>query len=388
MKIAICQFNPVVGDLAANVVKICAAFLEAEAGGSELLVTPELSATGYPLEDVASPLVRRKAGTLRMAPSVGLAIRMETKRHAASASWPANMAAFHFKTDGGGGELSVGGHQSAAIGAGNGKMEGVRSLQNRSQVSHPGPGALKMGRTHREHETRRMAEGVETMHYPSRRIPGYVPAPKISGGDRIKLQKSQIGNQHRQLAVKRPFRYRPPGGGCGGVFQKKREKNACVEISRPHHQEFLSSRSALREGVSSGLKGFVRCPSSMSSQVRPSSGVRSRIAGRSPSDGTIPSGHSSQGLRLAVMPMLSFTVMDISPLADKFQSPQSGQTLHVRRTATPTFIITFHPIRTRRGSALSPACPDFPRLCGRRGRKIDTRRGTGWFHGDHRRFRR
>jgi NAD+ synthase (glutamine-hydrolysing) len=52
IRIALCQLNPVVGDLAGNVAKVLAAYEEAEAAGSDLAVFPELMVTGYPPEDL------------------------------------------------------------------------------------------------------------------------------------------------------------------------------------------------------------------------------------------------------------------------------------------------------------------------------------------------
>ncbi len=52
MRLALAQFNPVVGDLAGNGRRILAACLEAAAGGADLVVTPELSLWGYPPRDL------------------------------------------------------------------------------------------------------------------------------------------------------------------------------------------------------------------------------------------------------------------------------------------------------------------------------------------------
>ena len=57
MKIALAQIQSVVGDVAANVVRIRAARAEAAAAGADLVVTPEFSVGGYPPED----LVRKPA---------------------------------------------------------------------------------------------------------------------------------------------------------------------------------------------------------------------------------------------------------------------------------------------------------------------------------------
>jgi NAD+ synthetase len=53
MKIALAQFNPVVGDLAGNAQRIAAFAHEARAQGADLLITPELALCGYPPEDLA-----------------------------------------------------------------------------------------------------------------------------------------------------------------------------------------------------------------------------------------------------------------------------------------------------------------------------------------------
>jgi len=52
MKIAIAQMNSVVGDLPGNVKKIRAAAQAAKEQGAKVLLTPELSLTGYPPEDL------------------------------------------------------------------------------------------------------------------------------------------------------------------------------------------------------------------------------------------------------------------------------------------------------------------------------------------------
>lgn len=54
MRIMLAQLNPVVGDVVGNVRKIREVFLEAEQSGVDLVVTPELSVTGYPLEDLVN----------------------------------------------------------------------------------------------------------------------------------------------------------------------------------------------------------------------------------------------------------------------------------------------------------------------------------------------
>ena len=52
MKIALGQLNPTIGDFAANVRLIDEALSRAEAAGAALLVTSELSVTGYPPRDL------------------------------------------------------------------------------------------------------------------------------------------------------------------------------------------------------------------------------------------------------------------------------------------------------------------------------------------------
>ena len=52
MRLALAQFNPVVGDLSGNGRRILAACLEAAAASADLVVTPELSLWGYPPRDL------------------------------------------------------------------------------------------------------------------------------------------------------------------------------------------------------------------------------------------------------------------------------------------------------------------------------------------------
>ena len=52
LRIAACQLDPVVGDLEGNVGRVLRALEEAEAGGADLAVFPELVITGYPPEDL------------------------------------------------------------------------------------------------------------------------------------------------------------------------------------------------------------------------------------------------------------------------------------------------------------------------------------------------
>ena len=51
-KIALAQMNPLLGDLAGNAQLIHKAALDAFKQGAKLVVTPELSLTGYPPEDL------------------------------------------------------------------------------------------------------------------------------------------------------------------------------------------------------------------------------------------------------------------------------------------------------------------------------------------------
>src|SRR4051794_40650816 len=52
IRIAACQLNPVVGDLAGNVERVVAALERAEEAGADVAVFPELVLTGYPPEDL------------------------------------------------------------------------------------------------------------------------------------------------------------------------------------------------------------------------------------------------------------------------------------------------------------------------------------------------
>ena len=54
LRVAACQINTVVGDLDGNAERILAALAEAESGGADLAVFPELTVTGYPPEDLLS----------------------------------------------------------------------------------------------------------------------------------------------------------------------------------------------------------------------------------------------------------------------------------------------------------------------------------------------
>ena len=52
MRIALAQFNPVVGDIAGNTAHILRLAAQAQAAGADVLVTPELALTGYSPEDL------------------------------------------------------------------------------------------------------------------------------------------------------------------------------------------------------------------------------------------------------------------------------------------------------------------------------------------------
>src|SRR3982074_1154992 len=52
MKIGFAQINPTVGDLRGNFEKIRQAYERLAAAGAELILTPELSITGYPPQDL------------------------------------------------------------------------------------------------------------------------------------------------------------------------------------------------------------------------------------------------------------------------------------------------------------------------------------------------
>ncbi|HEY4138778.1 MAG TPA: nitrilase-related carbon-nitrogen hydrolase, partial [Casimicrobiaceae bacterium] len=52
MHVAIAQLNQVIGDLRGNAERLAAAIEEGRRGGASLVVTPELSMSGYPPEDL------------------------------------------------------------------------------------------------------------------------------------------------------------------------------------------------------------------------------------------------------------------------------------------------------------------------------------------------
>src|SRR5205807_827864 len=52
LKLALCQMNPTVGDIAGNEAKITRGIEAAHAAGAQLVLFPELAVTGYPPEDL------------------------------------------------------------------------------------------------------------------------------------------------------------------------------------------------------------------------------------------------------------------------------------------------------------------------------------------------
>jgi NAD+ synthase (glutamine-hydrolysing) len=54
IRVAACQINTVVGDLDGNAERVLTALAQAESGGADLAVFPELTVTGYPPEDLLS----------------------------------------------------------------------------------------------------------------------------------------------------------------------------------------------------------------------------------------------------------------------------------------------------------------------------------------------
>ena len=52
MRIALCQINPTVGDLAGNVALVLREARRAAEAGADLAVFPELCVTGYPPQDL------------------------------------------------------------------------------------------------------------------------------------------------------------------------------------------------------------------------------------------------------------------------------------------------------------------------------------------------
>ena len=64
LRVALCQSNPVVGDLAGNVAALKARISEARERGAGVVLFPELSLTGYPPEDLLlKPSFVRDAAT-------------------------------------------------------------------------------------------------------------------------------------------------------------------------------------------------------------------------------------------------------------------------------------------------------------------------------------
>ena len=95
MRIAIAQLNQGVGDLPGNAMRIAGAIAEAERGGADLVVTPELSLCGYPPEDLvlrpaflaacASELARLARGVTRTTALIGYPEFANGKRYNATA---------------------------------------------------------------------------------------------------------------------------------------------------------------------------------------------------------------------------------------------------------------------------------------------------------------
>jgi len=81
LRVALCQLNTVVGDLAGNTERIIDAVTAAERAGADLAVFPELAVTGYPPEDLLlkpgfvadnlEALAKVAAATERCAAAVG-----------------------------------------------------------------------------------------------------------------------------------------------------------------------------------------------------------------------------------------------------------------------------------------------------------------------------
>jgi NAD+ synthase (glutamine-hydrolysing) len=94
MRLALCQINVTVGDIAANAARIQDGIEQARAGGAELVLFPELAITGYPPEDLllkehfladARAALERLAATTRgIAAIVGFPERAEDVFNAAA----------------------------------------------------------------------------------------------------------------------------------------------------------------------------------------------------------------------------------------------------------------------------------------------------------------
>jgi NAD+ synthase (glutamine-hydrolysing) len=52
VKITVCQFNPLVGDVAGNARRICDTAVAASREGADLVVFPEMAVQGYPPRDL------------------------------------------------------------------------------------------------------------------------------------------------------------------------------------------------------------------------------------------------------------------------------------------------------------------------------------------------
>ena len=54
IRFALAQLNPIVGDVTGNSLAILDAVANSYARGARVIVTPEMSITGYPVDDLAS----------------------------------------------------------------------------------------------------------------------------------------------------------------------------------------------------------------------------------------------------------------------------------------------------------------------------------------------
>ena len=77
LRIGLAQLNPTVGDYAGNALAIRQCYLEANAAGLDLLLTPELSLIGYPLMDLAG----RRGLAAQLGPYLRELIKLTQNRH-------------------------------------------------------------------------------------------------------------------------------------------------------------------------------------------------------------------------------------------------------------------------------------------------------------------
>ena len=61
MKIALCQINPVIGDVEGNKKKILKGYKDAVADGADIAIFPELAVCGYPPQDLIEKVEFRNA---------------------------------------------------------------------------------------------------------------------------------------------------------------------------------------------------------------------------------------------------------------------------------------------------------------------------------------